>query len=262
MIVLLDLYMPDQVMGKKERAIKYIIIDDDEFARDTLEDLLTRFENLQLVKKVDNAATAIKYIYTIKPDIVFLDINMPGKTGLDILSEIKELGLNVKTILVTAHENHMLEAFKRDATDYLVKPVCPNELKEVIERLIRETHPPRHLNGENCLSKKLTIKNAHGSVLIDLSEIMFVEADGCYTTIHLDCCNHVISRNIGKIEPLLPKDQFFRISRSCIVNHQFVSKIDRIRRQIVVSTNGRHIKLKAAKEKLYDFEAELFSAQN
>lgn len=114
--------------------IKTIIVDDETRALNRMKILLSNFEEIEVLKLTDNAETAIDYIFKHEPDLVFMDIEMPGKTGLELAEEINKHNLNTKIIFVTAFEHYAITAIKQSVFDYLLKPVNIDELKATIER--------------------------------------------------------------------------------------------------------------------------------
>lgn len=237
-----------------------LIIDDDQFASETLADYLGTYENINILKILNESRTAIKDIAILKPDIVFLDINMPEKDGLNVLNEINELGLESKVIFITAYHEYLLDALKKNAFDYLIKPIRLNELNETLSRYfgsISGYRPPTSLmggiNGEN---DKIVLKNSHGSLILNSNEVLYIQADGCYTQIRLtNNRTETISRNLGNIESLFPDTKFYKISRSVIINLTYLNKLNRIKRLVYLLSNEEEISIKASKEKLYNLES-------
>jgi len=240
-----------------------IIVDDDDFARETLEDILSTIVSIKILKSLSESSMAIKYLATLKPDIAFLDINMPKKDGISVLNEINELELSTKVIFITAHNNYLLDALKKNAFDYLMKPIKKQDLEDVIERYseIREKKQPlpQTDNTQQVTikqnSNKIVIKNAQQTLIFEPKHIVYVKADGSYTTIYLyDKNTQVISKNLGKIESLFSNKEFFKISRSIIVNTTYINRIDRLRKAIHLLYNDTNVVLKASKNKMYDLE--------
>ncbi len=232
-----------------------IIIDDDDFALYTLADKLKSFPDFQVIKNIKDSNLGIKYIMTLKPDVVFLDINMPGKDGLEVMNEINELDAPTRVIFTTSYDEYIMDAFRKKAFDYLVKPIGKEELEEALERVKAEparNNPARGGQPKN----RISFRNAHGTVLMEANDILYVQAEGSYSNIF--DTNHksvVICKNIGKIEEEFPSDVFFKISRSAIINMHHISRIDRIKRQVTLNCcEGDSVSLKASKERLYDLE--------
>ncbi|MEN8122329.1 MAG: LytTR family DNA-binding domain-containing protein [Bacteroidota bacterium] len=238
-----------------------LLIDDDAFSRETLEDIIDDISELNILKSISESGMAIKHIATLQPDIVFLDINMPKKSGIDIQNEIADLQLDTKVIFITSHEKYVVEAFKNKAFDYLVKPVSKVELNETLKRLFEQNN---NTNGQesvknevksNNTQDEIIIKNAYGTLILNNNDLVYIEADGAYTNIYLvNGKVEVISKNIGKIEHLFQEKHFFKISRSYIINLQFLSKTDRLKRIVTLIFNNKNIQLKASRDRLYDLE--------
>lgn len=234
-----------------------LLIDDDDFAREILEDFLKLQPDIEVLRSIGDSKTAIKHISILKPDLVFLDINMPNKDGMFVFNEIRELGLDSKVIFVTAHDEYLLEALRKNAFDYLIKPIKSQELEESLERFRSETqviNTVTNHDGED--SDRIAIKNSYGSLYLQSDDILYVEADGCYSNVYLhNGKKEVVSRNLGKIEQLFPEKHFFKISRSFIININSLNKIDRLHKTVQLQSNGAEVKLKATRDRLYDLEA-------
>jgi len=243
-------------MSKTESTC--LIIDDDDFARETLKDLLSTFDNITVIKLLKDSRTAIKDIALLKPDLVFLDINMPQKNGLKIIDEINELKVSTRVVFVTAHSEFVMEALKKNAFDYLMKPVNKAELTETLQRFFTtdeslEISPPA--KSDQTENNKIIIKNSRGTLYYHYEDILYTLADGCYTYIYSPGHNpEVITKNIGSIEGLFPATHFFRISRSAIVNIDYIAKIDHVHRQVHLFSGKENIKIKGSKNRLYDLE--------
>lgn len=244
----------------------YVVIDDDNFARETLLDLLAEIPHLKLLKTISESGMAIKYLATLKPDLVFLDINMPNKSGIDIQKEIMDLQLSSKVIFTTAHEEYVVEAFKNNAFDYLIKPIRKKELLETLARFYarmseipgqnHEVHP-----SENVLARKdIVLNNAYGVLILPADDIFYIEADGAYSVIHLtNGKSELISKNLGKIEHLFQHASFFKISRSNIINTKYLMRTDRLNKKVALQYKDLTVQLKVSRERLYDLEHQVYS---
>ncbi|MDA3891983.1 MAG: LytTR family DNA-binding domain-containing protein [Salinivirgaceae bacterium] len=242
----------------KKHPLSCIIVDDDPFSRETLEDLLGEITQLQILKSLSESGMAIKYLATLKPDIAFLDINMPTKDGLNVLTEINDLGILTKVVFVTSHEDYLMDALKMNAFDYLIKPVKKQELQDAIDRYLKTVEAlPQIMQKKSPTqnSHKIVIQNAHGTLLLQPKQIAYIEADGCYTNLHfINQKTEVVSKNLGRIETLFPTEQFFKISRSVIINTNYLNRIDRLRKTIHLQYNESNVALKASRNQLYDLE--------
>lgn len=235
--------------------ISCIIVDDDSFSRETLEDLLNSIGNINILKSLEESGMAIKHLATLRPNVVFLDINMPNKNGIHILDEINALKIDTKVIFTTAHQDYIIDAFKKNAFDYLLKPISKDELKETLARYFNNGNKQGTFTQPSVNDEKIIIQNSRGSLILDTEAIAYVQADGCYTKLFLtDNKTEVISKNIGRIQTLFNHKSFFKISRSVIINTEYLSRIDRLRRCVHIFYNDNSVVLKASKELLYNLE--------
>ena len=234
-----------------------ILIDDDPFSLENLANMLDKFPDFQIIRKTNKSSIAIKYIMTLKPDVVLLDIDMPEKNGIEVLNEINELDISTYVIFITAHKEYIVDAFKNKAFDYLLKPISIKELDETLSRISNKTvHEESGSNKPN--QRRITLRNAHGTTIMEPNNILYLQAEGCYTKIHsTNDSPELISKNIGKLEEEFPPYSFFRISRSTLVNINYITKIDRLKKMITVNFNGQSIQLKASRNRLYDLESKI-----
>ena len=216
----------------KESKITAIIVDDEEEARDILENLIKDFEEIEIISKESNVDSAIATIIAHKPDIIFLDIEMPGKDGFYLINEIHNLKLNPTIIFITAY-NRAVEAFEYAAFDYLMKPIEPDRLRKSIDRYktekIQNLFDERFEKLMNLIKcNKIRINTRAGFVLLDTEKIVYCQANGNYTEIFLNTSlQETVTQQLGQLEKLLPQDIFFRINRSTIINLNYLSKINR-----------------------------------
>ena len=208
-------------MGKSFTAV---IVDDERLARRELASMLIEHEQISIVGEADDVNSALKVIEEQNPDVVFLDIQMPGESGFDLLNKIdKEL----KVIFVTAYDEYAIKAFDINALDYLLKPINPERLNISIERLEQE-------NTENFESLKpisyedhllLTINNKLR--FIKANSIVAITAAGDYSNIIFnDKKKGLTLKTMKEWEKRLPEKHFCRIHRSSIINLEFVDHIE------------------------------------
>ena len=219
---------------------KAIVIDDEKESTDLLIDLLKDFPEIEILETYQDPVEGIKGIIHYKPDLLFLDIQMPKKNGFDVLREIHEYDINPTVIFITGYDKFALQAIKYAAFDYLVKPVDPLELKSTIEKL--KTRNSDNLTGQ--VSKllhhlnsnvKLKFNTPTGFIIIDSSEITYCLADRNYSEIYLsDGRKEVITSNLKKLFKSLPKDNFFRASRSLIINLNYITKVERTNHKVIL----------------------------
>jgi len=213
--------------------IRAIIVDDEEEARDVLERLLIRQGSIQVAGKATNVDEGLEMIIREKPDIVFLDIQMPEKDGFELVKELRNLNLNTTIIFTTAHIEYSINAMKVAAFDYLLKPVSFDELKETIQRFMCEQNHDLTKKVDVLLDalnkpEKICFNTRTGYIYIAPEDIIHCQADVNYTEIHLGKeRKEVVTVNIGKVEELLQNYKFYRISRSHLINTQYLTKADR-----------------------------------
>ncbi len=210
-----------------------IIIDDEAKARRIMETLITdHCPEVKVLESADDVLSGIKAINKHKPDIVFLDIEMPGYTGFQLLDFFDEI--NFAVIFTTAYSEYALQAFQVSAVDYLLKPIQIDQLHSAIEKVSRlkgttQNREKIHTLKENLEDhhiKKIALSTSQGLIFVPVNQIIYLEADGSYTHIFLtDGSKLLISKKIKEFENILTQDNhFFRTHRSFIVNLSFIKQ--------------------------------------
>jgi two-component system LytT family response regulator len=210
--------------------IKTIIIDDERLARNELKKLLTDFPEIEVIAEAANANEGIEKIDSLDPDLIFLDIQMPGKTGFDMLSELDKAP---DVIFTTAYDEYALKAFEVNALDYLLKPVEPKRLADAIQKLHLEDD--RELLHENEASANKSILAEHDQVFVKdgercwfvrLSDIRLFESVGTYAKVYFGPNKPLILKSLNALEERLDEKTFFRANRKHIVNLRMIEKIE------------------------------------
>ncbi|MCU0422332.1 MAG: LytTR family DNA-binding domain-containing protein [Bacteroidia bacterium] len=208
---------------------KAIIIDDEKMARTLLEGIITESHaDLSVVETCKDLPSGVKAIRKHKPDLVFLDIEMPGHSGLELLDFFDENEVTFSIIFVTAYNQYAIHALRLSAVDYLLKPVDVKELSEAITRFKQQENNGNYQVLKHNLNtpglSKIAIHTVGSVKFIDLNDILFFKADGAYSQITLK--NHQVittSRGLKYYEDLLNSTrQFFRCHKSYIINTAFV----------------------------------------
>lgn len=238
----------------KTDTISCIIVDDSPEAVQLLTTLLSEIPYIQLLGTAHSAADALPLIIQLQPDLLFLDVEMPGKTGFELVEELRKVNTLPIIIFTTAYEKYAINAIRCAAFDYLLKPVDPAELKHVValalarqqqlEHEYKAERLSRHLKRQN----RIKLPNRNGFALIDTDDIFYVEADWNYSTLYIagrKC--ETVSMNIGSLENILPPDRFFRISRSIIIQIKCLQLVDRKKKQCLLKFGDE--------EKLFDISA-------
>ncbi len=239
-----------------------IIIDDEPKAIEVLEHLINHIGAVNIIDKETNPNKGLRSIMVNKPDVVFLDMNMPEKSGISFLKELKELNVSIKVIVVSAFDKYTFEAFKYSASDFLQKPVVLDELREIIDRLNDQQSKEPDLNTTVAKFQDVEkIKLVSGTKILFLKpeQIIYLTADGNYTkAILMGGKEELITTGIGKIAEELPK-VFFKISRSVIINSTYLSALIKRNRTCVLNDELKEYKLKASVNPFYELESNFVS---
>lgn len=229
--------------------MKAIIIDDEKRARMNLSILLEEYcPQLTVLADCENLPNGVKAIRRYHPDVVFLDIEMPGHSGLELLDFFDESEVEFSIIFTTAYNEYAIQAFRFSAIDYLLKPISPDDLVQAVGRL--EKHI-RRIEGYKNLQQQLRNDNWEriavptGSLLLflDLKDIMYIKGDGAYSEVVLvDANKQVVSRNLKNFEDIIcVHTQFLRVHKSFIVNMDYVKAFNKSDGGSLDLTNGFQI---------------------
>lgn len=201
-----------------------IIVDDERLARRELLSLLSEFAEISIVGEAENLTEAVNLIQTQKPDVVFLDIQLSGENGFDLLEKVEK---DFKLIFVTAFDEFAIRAFEINALDYLLKPVNPGRLAKTLERLLK-TEEKKEVSWRKLeYEDRLFIEIGERSRFLKISSIKCIYADGDYTQIFTDDGKkHLVTKSLKEWEDRLPEKYFVRIHRSTIVNLEFIEKVE------------------------------------
>lgn len=208
-------------MKKKYRAI---IIDDERLARNDLKSLLADYPSIEIVGEADNVPSALKLIQEKTPNLLFLDIQMPGETGFDLLEKIDQ---PVQVIFVTAFDEYAIQAFEVEAIDYLLKPVNPDRMKKTIERLGHTEDTQLATKRQLDISDTMFLTvNTHPR-FVRISSIICIQSAGDYVEIVTsDGKKGLVQKSMTEWEERLPENYFCRIHRSTIINLEHIVRIE------------------------------------
>jgi two-component system LytT family response regulator len=207
-----------------------LIIDDEQLARQRLKRLLKNEETIELIGEAVNGAEGLLQIRELKPDLIFLDIEMPVFNGFEMLSQLKD---PPKVIFTTAYDQYAVKAFEEESVDYLLKPIEPERLAKAVLRL-KNKQDPAYLVPLELLMKQLNLKKEIKSlsvkigdriILVRLQELSFIEAEDKYVFLHTeDGKRHLTDFTLAALEEKLP-ERFVRISRGTIINTDLIREI-------------------------------------
>lgn len=209
--------------------MKAIIIDDERLARLELRKLLQEFPEIEVIDEAVNADEAISKIEATQPDLIFLDIQMPGKTGFDMLAELDKAP---HVIFTTAHHEFALKAFEVNALDYLMKPVEPKRLADAIQKLQisenKEIRTETEFTNNSILSEndQVFVKDGERCWFVKLSDIRLFESVGNYAKVFFANNKPLILKSLNALEERLDEKIFFRANRKHIVNLRMIEKIE------------------------------------
>ncbi len=201
--------------------IKTILIDDEPLAIAELQSMLGAYTEIDVIAVSNDAMEGIQQIQQLAPQLLFLDINMPGKSGFDLLSE---LSYAPEVIFVTAYDQFAIKAFEVNALDYILKPVNPDRLKEAVTKVIRKL---TQAEGEKALdiNKRIFIKDGEQCFFVPIHQIFYIESVGNYVRLYFRDKKAMLHRSLNYLEEKLPDEYFFRTSRQEMINVNFIKNI-------------------------------------
>lgn len=232
--------------------IKTLLVDDEIRGLSSLKKLVElNCPELQVIAECQNATQALQAILMMRPQLVFLDISMPGKNGFDLLNELKDIHFEI--IFVTAHNQYSLQAFRYSAVDYLLKPVDEALLMYAVQRAASRINTQSISSNIDTFlyniqhrpsEMKLCVTSLKGFQVIRLSEIIYCEAESSYTIFHMiDGTNIVASKSIIDYELLLEDNFFCRIHKSYMINLAHIKEYMKGEGGSVILTNGKEVEV-------------------
>ena len=206
--------------------MKALIIDDERLARTELKRLLTPFKDVKVVGEAVNADDAFNKIQELKPDLLFLDIQMPGKSGFEMLEELDSVPT---VIFVTAYDEYALKAFEFNALDYLLKPIEPKRLEETVNKLIEKKRKKAAIEEDKNIltgNDQVFVKDGEKCWFVKLASVRLFESEGNYVRIYFDDNKPLILRTLNYLDERLESKTFFRANRKHIVNLKWINSIE------------------------------------
>jgi two-component system, LytTR family, response regulator len=207
--------------------MKALIVDDERLARKELMTLLEEHPSIEVVGEAMNADEAVNMVNELNPDLLFLDIQMPGKTGFQLLEMLDSVPTVVFT---TAYDEFALKAFEVNALDYLLKPIQPERLAETVSKLLEKerakTVAVRGPEKKLGLNDQVFVKDGDRCWFVSLSNVRLFESDGNYIKVYFDANRPMIHKSLNALDEKLDERAFFRASRKHIVNLSWVEGIE------------------------------------
>ena len=206
------------------KELTAVIVDDERLARNEMRSLLADHPEVRVIGESDSVQSAVELIDRERPDVVFLDIQLAGETGFDLLERVP--GNDMAIVFVTAYEQHAMRAFEVNALDYLLKPVTPERLAAAIERL-EAPRPLSTLKGPLEYDDRLFLQVDDRMVFLRIDSIKYIAAAGDYSYLHgVNGKKHLVQKPLKEWEARLPANYFLRIHRSTVVNMEHVERLE------------------------------------
>ncbi len=205
------------------KTFKTVIIDDERLAREEVKRALKTYPEFEIIGEASHVDEAKILIEESKPDLLFLDIHMPGKSGFDLLEELTTVP---EVVFTTAYDQYAVKAFELNALDYLVKPLRDERFSKTIEKVKAELAKKEEIKVDVLpMHRKIFIKDGEKCHFIPLSEIHFIESLDNYARLYFGNQKAMIKRSLNLLEEKLDSTVFFRINRSQIINTQYIKEI-------------------------------------
>jgi len=217
-----------------------IVVDDEYPAREELKHFISKFSSIKIEGEFDDSIKALEFIEKNKPDIVFLDINMPRLDGMALGRIVNNFEKKIIVVFITAYREHAVDAFEIEAFDYILKPYSEDRIVSTLKKLEK-------IEGNSIkilASKKITLRKDNKLKVIDVSEICFCEAQERETVIYTSSDKYIENCSISEFQKKLPRDIFFKTHRSYIVN------LDKINEIIPWFNNTYMIKIKGISQEV------------
>jgi two-component system LytT family response regulator len=217
--------------------MKAMIIDDEPPARRELRRLLTGFPWVEIIGEAGNVDQAVEMVEALTPGLLFLDIQMPGGSGFDVLTRLEDVP---QVIFTTAYDEHAVRAFKVDALDYLLKPIEPARLAEALSR-VRSSQAGKTPRPDAIL-EQIFVRDGERCWFVPLREVRLLSSEGNYIRLSWGKANPLLGRALAALEQRLDPNRFFRANRRQIINLEFIESVD-------LGVNGRlHAQLRGGPE--------------
>jgi two-component system LytT family response regulator len=219
--------------------MKAMIVDDEPLARRELRRLLAEFAWIDIVGEAANVREAAPLIERLLPELLFLDIQMPGGTGFDLLACLDHLP---RVIFTTAYDKHAVRAFEVNALDYLLKPIEPERLAAAVARAQSAAPSPAGSAASGTILERLFLRDGERCWFVPLREVKLFTAEGNYVRLHWDKAHPLLGRPLASLEPRLDPKRFFRANRQEIINLECIESVE-------LGVNGQlHVQLKGGPE--------------
>jgi two-component system, LytTR family, response regulator len=224
-------------MSASRPPVRTVIVDDEPFARRRLRAILAKHPRIEVVGEAGNGTAAVTVVKELEPDLLLLDIQMPGRDGFEVLREVARAGRTPVVIFITAHDEHAVRAFDVQALDYVLKPITEDRVMTAVGRAIERLGEHKRADLEHQVGDllkavdasrpdaRIPVKTERGVKLVPVSEIHWIEANADLVKIHTAREAHVVRMTMAEAEAQVPRARFVRIHRGAIVNVACIQEI-------------------------------------
>jgi DNA-binding LytR/AlgR family response regulator len=230
---------------------KVVIVDDEPGALSVLSKMVNNFFDYEVIGEFSTPDNLIENLARLKPDILFLDIQLGNKSGVDIARDLYYYNsFDIKIVFVSAYDKYAIQAFEYNIIDYILKPVSRDRLQKCMQKIEKSRSNTKEDQSElkSNESSLIRFNTQNGFLLIDPRDIVFMEADHVYTKIVMTKgSNHYVAQNIGKISSIIGTDYFLRISRSNVINVRFLREVNRTQKKCLMSNGSTEFDLTISK---------------
>ncbi|MBW8332689.1 MAG: response regulator transcription factor [Prolixibacteraceae bacterium] len=241
--------------------ISAIIIDDDPEAINLLEIFLRYFQNIRIIGKSTGAKAGLELIFELCPDLIFLDVDMPDITGLQVAESVRNENLQSEIVFTTAYQNYAYKALSIEPLDFLTKPFCLEDIENVINKYIARKEKKEQ---EQKLDKfrqsqgtvvKVKLPTYHSYVFVDLNDIVYIKSNTNGTYVYLqDGTVETVTRSLSSLMLLLNSSLIFQINRSTCVNLNYLYRIDKKKEMCILRYNQKTLEESISRYNIINFE--------
>lgn len=213
-----------------DHGLRVVMVDDEPPARELLRGYLRERDDVAALAEAEDGPAAVTLIRSMKPDVVFLDVHMPGLDGFDVVAQIADLLPAPRIVFITAYDKHAVRAFEVNAVDYLLKPVARARFDSALDRCLASAAPPATLaplleDVARFTPQRLVIRDRGRIVLQPVATVDRLEAEGDYVRVHVGGKSHLVEKTLSDMEVLLAPHGFVRIHRRTLVNLERVKEL-------------------------------------
>ncbi|HPN69018.1 MAG TPA: response regulator transcription factor [Saprospiraceae bacterium] len=202
--------------------ITTVIVEDSRLARNELKELIRPFDEIEIIGEAENVESALELMQNSPPQLLFLDINLPGKSGFELLELLDEVP---KVVFTTAYDEFAIKSFEYNAFDYLLKPISIERFEKSMEKVIVAIEKERSRSEEKSIHSQIFLKDGDNCWLVKIADLELFEVDGNYTRVFFENHKPMIYKSLQKIIVTLPTNEFFRANRQQVINIRKISKI-------------------------------------